>query len=517
MAEHEKLFLGIELGSTRIKSVLINEKYEIKASGAFDWENRFEDGYFTYRLEDVHTGLRESFAALADDYKEKNGTGFTIDAIGISAMMHGYLVFDGDMRLLTPFRTWRNSKAKQASDELTELFSHRIPQRWSIANLYQSMINGEEHVKHISYLTTLAGYIHMRMTGRNEVGLCEASGMFPVSGEGYDKKRAALFNEAARKLGYDTDILAILPEPRPAGSAGAYLTEEGAAMIDGTGILRPGIPVCPPEGDAGTGMTATNSVRPGTGSVSAGTSVFAQLVTDRPLSRVYRGIDVLKTPDGADVALIHSTNGCSDIDKWVSLFDEFAKLCGVKLGKTELYSLLYNNTKNADADCGKIAAYNCISAEPSTDVPSGHPLVFREFDGKLDLANFFKANLCAVFAPLIPGMRMLREGEGIRPGKIYAHGGLFKIPEIAQQILADAFEAPVSVLSSAGESGAYGMALLSAFMISGNGKKLSEWLDTEVFAGSDEKTLLPTPQGVGSYRAYMERYEKGLPALRALS
>ena len=514
----DTLYLGIELGSTRIKSVLLDGDFNVIANGGFDWENRFENGYFTYPLDLVLTGLRQSYRALSDDYFAKTGKRIEkVDALGVSAMMHGYLVFDEDMQLLTPFRTWRNAKSKQASDRLTELFGVHIPQRWSVSNLYQCMLDNEKHVGRIASLTTLSGYIHRLLTGKNEVGLCEASGMFPVKDGDYDGEAVEKFDEIARSMGYKWDIRSILPAVRPAGHKGAYLTEEGARLLDPDGYLKPGIPVCPPEGDAGTGMTATNSVRPGSGNVSAGTSVFAQLVLDKPLSRVYRQCDTLKTPDGCEVALIHSNNGCSEIDAWVKTFGEFANLLGVSPGKTELYSLLYNNTKNAAPDCGGVTSYNCISSEPINDIAAGYPLVYRPFDGRLDLANLIRSQICAIFAPLITGMRVLSDNEGVKPGRLFAHGGLFKIRGIAQQILADAFDAPVSVLSSAGEGGAYGMALLAAYMADNNGGSLPEWLDNVVFASAGAETLYPDEKGVEGYKKYMENYEKGLFALRALN
>ena len=513
----ENLFLGIELGSTRIKSVLLDGNYNVIASGGYNWENRFENGYFTYPLSQVKEGLQSSCAALSRDYFNKTGEKLKkVDAIGVSAMMHGYLVFDKNLELLTPFRTWRNAKSKQASDELTRRFDFHVPQRWSVSNLYQSMLDGEEHVKDVAYLTTLSGYIHMLLTGRNEVGMCEASGMFPVTDGEYDKKDVAIFDEIARSMGYKWDIRSILPAPRPAGHKGAYLTEEGARFLDPSGELCAGIPVCVPEGDAGTGMVATNSVKSGTGNLSAGTSVFALLVTDKPLSRVYREVDVLKTPDGSDAALIHSTNGCTEIDFWVGMFDEFARKCGKQLDKTELYGLLYNNTKNAAPDCGGVTSYNCISPEPITGVERGFPLVYRPFDSELNLANFFKSQICAIFAPIVSGVRMLSEKEGIKPDLISAHGGLFKIPGVAQQILADALDTPVSVTETAAEGGAYGMALLAAYMVEGGENTLPAWLDKAVFSSVKTKTLIPEKNGVEGYKRYMKNYEKGLEAVKAI-
>ena len=437
--------------------------------------------------------------------------------MGVSAMMHGYLVFDKDFRLLTPFRTWRNAKAKEASEYLTQLFGFPVPQRWSAANHYQSMLQHEEHVGKVAHLTTLSGYIHHLLTGRDEVGMCEASGMFPLSGGTYDPVMAEKFDSAAAQLGYRSDIVSILPAVRPAGAEGAYLTKEGAAFLDPTGQLLPGIPVCPPEGDAGTGMVATDSVRPGTGNVSAGTSVFAQIVLEKPLSRVYAGTDMLKTPDGCDAALIHSNNGCSELDAWVGAFGEFARLCGAELTKTELYSLIYNNSKNAKPDCGGVTAYNCQSVEPAKGITAGYPLVYRRFDSKLSLADFFRAELYAVFAPLKAGIGRLSENEGVSPKLLYAHGGLFKIPGIAQQILADAFRIPVTVMTSAGEGGAWGMALLAAYMDGKGGASLAQWLDGEVFSRAGSTTLRPDPDGADGFDAFMKNYTKGLAAIKALA
>lgn len=373
------LYLGIELGSTRIKAALIDGDFKVISGGSYAWENKFENGWWTYSLEDVITGLRESFSALKKDYALKTGSVLKrVSAIGVSAMMHGYLVFDSQGRLLTPFRTWRNARTQRAPDELTELFGVRVPQRWSVSNLYQCILDGEEHVSRIARLTTLAGWVHSLLTGRNEVGVCEASGMFPVTGSDYDSRALELFCGVAAKYGFNKDLRSVLPQVRPAGAEGACLTKEGALLLDPEGDLAPGIPVCPPEGDAGTGMTATNSVRPGTGSISAGTSVFALIVNGKPLSRVYREAEVLKTPDGSEVALLHSNNGCSEIDRWIDIFGEFAALCGNKIEKPGLYDLLYKHTVNAAPDCGGAAAFNCASAEPVLGIETGYPMIIQK-------------------------------------------------------------------------------------------------------------------------------------------
>ena len=517
MNGNEKLFLGIELGSTRIKAQLTDAEHNVISSGGYDWENSYEDGYWTYPLEAAREGLQACYAGLRKDYESKTGKKLTsVTAMGVSAMMHGYLVFDREMRQPTPFRTWRNARAKEASDTLTELFGFHVPQRWSAANYFQSMLEKQPHVPGVAYLTTLSGYIHFLLTGRNEVGLCEASGMFPVSGGEYDPVMASKFNEAAAKLGYEQDIVSILPKIRPAGAKGAYLTAEGARFLDPTGTLLPGIPVCPPEGDAGTGMAATASVRPGTGSVSAGTSVFALLTLQKPLDRVFREIDSVKTPDGADTALIHSCNGCTELDNWVGVFGEFARMLGENPGKTELYSMLYNNAKNADPDCGGVTAYNFIAAEPIAGVRAGIPALYRPFDGRLSLANLFRAELCAAVAGLRIGMKILSDGGVAAPSRLNAHGGLFKIPGVAQQILADAVRVPVTVLSSAGEGGAWGMSLLAAYMTEGAGQMLADWLDRDVFSRARSSTLYPDPKGAEGFDAFMKNYENGLRLLRQI-
>ncbi|MBQ9544549.1 MAG: ATPase [Clostridia bacterium] len=515
--ENGGLFLGIELGSTRIKAVLIDSKFAPVASGSYGWENKFEDGWWTYSLDEALVGLRESFRALSDDHFSRTGKRLeNVCAIGVSAMMHGYLALDENMKPLAPFRTWRNARTQKASDELTELFGVRVPQRWSVSNLYQCMLNGDEHVKRLDSITTLSGYVHRLLTGRNEVGLNEASGMFPVRDGDYDENAVKIFDSIANRMGYSRNVRSVFPKVRPAGYRGAVLTEEGARLLDPDGDLRPGIPLCPPEGDAGTGMVATNCVRPGTCSLSAGTSVFALLINDRPLSGIYREADVMKTPDGKDVALVHSNNGCTEIDNWVGLFYEFASLCGADISKSDLYSLLYSKAASAPPDCGRITAFNCVAYEPIEKIEAGFPLVYRNFDSALTLAGFFRAQISAIFAPLKAGLKTLEANEGVRPRRVFAHGGLFKVPGIAQQILADALDAPVSVMNCAGEGGAYGMALLAAYMIRSENKPLADWLDGAVFPGAEVSTLYPDPEGVRGFRKFIENHNKGLKALRAL-
>ncbi len=510
-------FLGIELGSTRIKAVLTDDDYVPIASGAADWENRFENGFWTYSLDDIHGGLKKCFSSLAADVKEKYGVYLTsVKAMGISAMMHGYMAFDENGKLLTPFRTWRCTSTGQASSELTELLKFNIPQRWSISHLYQAILNREEHIPHIAYISTLAGYIHYLLTGKRIVGVGEASGIFPVSGKDYDAEMLSKTEDLFRKHGFERSLKEILPAVADAGEKGSFLTESGAKFLDGSGRFKAGIPVCPPEGDAGTGMTATNSVRPGTGNVSAGTSIFAMPVLERPLSGVYPEIDVVTTPDGAPVAMVHCNNCCSEIDVWVKMFGEFAELSGYPIEKTKLYELLYTNAMKGDPDCGGITAYNFLSGEPVAGVDEGRPMYFRTPDSGPDLANFFRAQLYSTVSALKTGMDILFEKEKISLKNITAHGGLFKVKNAAQQVLADALGTEVSVMETAGEGGAWGIALLAAYMTDGEGSSLADWLDSSVFADSKKITLAPDENGSKGFAEFMTRYKAGLNAEKSL-
>ncbi len=392
--EQGKTFLGIELGSTRIKATLTDDTFTPAASGSYEWENRLENGFWTYSLDDIHSGIRGCYADLKKDVSEKYGVTLqTIGAAGVSAMMHGYMAFGADGRLLVPFRTWRNTTTETAAAELTELFGFNIPQRWSVAHLYQAILNKEPHIGDIVHITTLAGYIHSLLTGRRVLGIGDASGMFPISGGNYNSEMIAKFNEAAAAHGFGKDIGAILPEVLKAGENAGSLTEDGAKFLDPAGDLKAGIPVCPPEGDAGTGMAATNAVLPRTGNISAGTSIFSMLVLEKDLAGVYPEIDIVTTPDGAPVAMVHCNNCCSELDAWVKLFAQFAKLAGSDITKPAIYDLLYNNSLNGDKDCGGVIAYNYLSGEPVTGVASGRPMYFREPDGNMDLANFFRAQI----------------------------------------------------------------------------------------------------------------------------
>ena len=513
--ESGRTYLGIELGSTRIKAVLLDDTYNTIATGGCSWENRYENGYWTYDMEDVTNSLQGCYAALAADVQCRYGVPLTtVGAMGISGMMHGYLVFDKDGELLTPFRTWRNATTGEASEKLTGLFGFNIPQRWSIAHLYQAILNGEEHVSRIKRLTTLATHIHYLLTGRHETGLGEASGMFPVLNGDYHPDMLAKFDALTEN--YPWNVYEILPTVRTAGYKGAVLTAEGAKFLDPTGTLQPGVPMCPPEGDAGTGMVATNSVLPGTGNLSAGTSVFSMAVLDKPLNGVYPEIDVCTTPDGATVAMVHSNNGCSELDEWVQMFMEFAALAGHPMDISDCYSLLYNHAMTGEADCAGVTAYNFLAAEPVAGVEKGFPLYFRTPESKLNLANMIRSQLYASLAPIRLGMDLLAEKEGIHAAHIMAHGGLFKVRGVTQQILANALECPVSTAATAGEGGAWGMALLAAYMGCGTDKSLGAWLDNEIFASAEILRMEPDPVGVEGYTAYMTQYKAGLPAYDGL-
>ena len=513
----EKTYLGIELGSTRIKACLVDETFSPIATGGYEWENRFENGYWTYDLAEVHTGLRACFADLSENVLRQYGEKLTtVGAIGISGMMHGYLPFDAEGNLLTPFRTWRNTTTPAAAEKLSELFDFNIPQRWSIAHLYQAILNGEDHISKVAHITTLAGYVHYLLTGRRELGIGEASGMFPVKGLDYHGEMLEKFDALTASHGVSWKVKELLPTVRLAGESGATLTEAGARLLDPTGILQSGIPMCPPEGDADTGMVATNSVKPGTGNLSAGTSTFAILALHELPKNRYAEIDVAATPAGAPVAMVHCTNGCSELDLWVKIFGEFAALTGKPMDRGEVYELLYRHSESGDYDCGGVTAYNYLSGEHVTEVAKGHPLYFRTTESRMNLANFIRSQLYATMATLKLGMNILPENEGAVIERLYAHGGLFKVKGVAQQILANAVNAPVSVMETAGEGGAWGMALLAAYMIEGKEQSLDAWLDEKVFSTMQSVTLDPEAEGVCGFEAYLKQYRAGLCAERAL-
>ncbi len=503
-----KTSLGIEFGSTRIKAVLLDEKYTPIASGSFTWENSLVDGVWTYELSDAEKGLQTCFAELKKDFEQKFSQKLTtVGVIGISGMMHGYLPFDKDFKQLARFRTWRNTMTGEAAEKLSELFGFNIPQRWSIAHLYQTILNGETHVKDIKYLTTLAGYFHMRLTGNHVMGVGEASGMFPIDSEKID------YNEEMLEKFYKLTgirLTDILPKVMAAGENAGSLTKEGALLLDPTGEFESGIPMCPPEGDAGTGMVATNSVRVKTGNVSAGTSDFAMVVVDKPLG-VHREIDMVTTPDGAPVAMVHCNNCTGDIDAWVKLFAEFASAAGIEINKGKLYDLLYFKALEGDKDCGGLMNFNYLSGEGITDLDSGRPMFMRMQNSKMTLANFTRTLLLSTLATLKLGLDILTDEEHVEIDKLYGHGGFFKTPEVGQRLLSAAVGAPVSVMETAGEGGPYGMALLASYRLNGNGKTLPDFLDNNVFADAKSVTLSADKDDCEGFDRFLAAYKKALP------
>lgn len=505
----KKTVIGIELGSTRIKAVLVDNDHIPVASGDFEWENQFVNGIWTYSMDMVHKGLQTCFARLRDDVREKYGIDLTTaGALGVSAMMHGYLPFDKDGKQLSEFRTWRNTITGEAAEELTSLLDFNIPQRWSISHLYQAILNKEEHVKDIAFLTTLAGYIHWQLTGRKAMGVGEASGMFPIDSEKIDYNEEMLQKFKALT---GIDLRDILPEVLTAGENGGYLTENGAKFIDPTGMLKPGIPVAPCEGDAGTGMAATNSIRERTGNVSAGTSDFAMIVTDKPLG-IHREIDMVTTPDGAPVAMVHCNNCTSDINAWVNLFSEFADLIGAPQSKGDLFTKLFNIAAVGDPDCGGLMSFNYISGEGVTELNEGRPVFARIPDSNFTLANFMRTHLLSALATLKIGLDILTQIEKVEINKLYGHGGYFKTQGVGQRILSAATGAPVSVMETAGEGGPYGMALLSAYMIcKDEGESLADYLDNKVFASAKVSTVEASEEEIAWFNVFLARYIKALP------
>jgi len=516
--ESGKCFLGIEFGSTRIKAVLIDDEHKPVAEGAHEWENRFENGVWTYSLEDIHTGLKRCYADLKKNVREKYGIGLKrFASMGFSGMMHGYMVFDKNGELMVPFRTWRNTITGEAADILTRELDFNIPQRWSIAHLYQAVLNGEAHVGKIDFLSTLAVYIHYLMTGKRVAGTGEASGMFPIdpaTGD-YDKKMIDTFDRLVADKGYPWKLKDILPAVLKAGEAAGTLTEKGARFLDESGELEAGIPLCPPEGDAGTGMTATNSVAVRTGNVSAGTSIFAMVVLEKTLSKVYPIIDIVTTPDGSPVGMVHCNNCTSDINAWVNLLAEAIEANGGTVDKGRLYVTLFNKALEGDPDCGGLVSYNYLSGESVTGLDAGRPMFVRKPDAKFNLANFMRTHIYSAFATLKTGCDVMIKDEGVRVDTLYGHGGIFKTKGVAQGILAAALNSPVSVMETAGEGGAWGMALLAAYMINKEeGESLEAYLSSRVFAGMKGETVKPDAKLVKGFDDFEELYLKGLAAER---
>lgn len=509
--------LGIELGSTRIKAVLIGPDHAPIATGAYDWENRLENGVWTYHLDDVWTGIQAAFRELREEVQSRYGVPLTtLGAMGVSAMMHGYLPFDKNGAQLCEFRTWRNTITEAEAQELTQLFQFNIPQRWSIAHLYRAIRQGEPHVKDIAFLTTLEGYVHWKLTGKKVLGVGEAAGMFPLDETGrFHPRMLAQFDEILQQRNIPWRLEDILPEILVAGDPAGELTPEGAKLLDPTGALQAGIPLCPPEGDAGTGMTATNSVSARTGNVSAGTSIFAMVVLEHPLSQVHPEIDMVATPAGLPAAMVHCNTCTSDLDAWVKLFAELLNSAGTQLPKSQLYDLLYHKALEGAADCGGVVSYNCYSGEPVIHLEEGRPLLMRLPDSQLTLGNFMRAQLYAAMATLRLGMEILY-GEHVALEKLYGHGGLFKTKGVGQRLMAGALGVPVAVMETAGEGGPWGMALLAMYRKNRRpGDTLERYLQEQVFAQAKGEELPPDPADAAGFAAYLKRYQAGLAVERA--
>lgn len=512
-------FLGVELGSTRIKAVLIGEDFAPLASGSFDWENRLENGIWTYRLDDVWKGLQTSFHNVSAEVESRYGVPLTRPgAIGISAMMHGYLAFDKNGGLLVPFRTWRNTTTEQAAKILREQFHFNIPQRWSIAHLYQAILNREAHVKDISFLTTLAGYVHWKLTGEKVLGIGDASGMFPVDSKTktYHVRMLEEFDALVREGGQTLTLKEMLPGVLTAGEKAGVLSAEGARLLDPAGKLEAGIPFCPPEGDAGTGMVATNSVAERTGNVSAGTSIFAMVVLEKELSGVYPEIDLVTTPSGKPAAMVHCNNCTSDLDAWLRLFQETLQTFGAEVTKPALYDALYRKALEGEANGGGLLSYNYYGGEPITGLEQGRPLFVRTPDSRLSLGNFMRTILYAALAALKTGIDILTEKEQIRLDRLLGHGGLFKTKGVGQRLLASALDVPVAVMESAGEGGAWGIALLAAYgSLKGEHETLENFLRNRVFARTSGESINPDAKNRQGFADFMKRYRAGLAIERA--
>ena len=511
--------LGIEFGSTRIKAVLIGENDAPIASGAHDWENELADGIWTYSLDAVWAGLQDSYTRMAEDVQAKYGVRVQkLAAIGFSAMMHGYMAFDKENQLLVPFRTWRNTMTEQASEDLTEVFHYHIPQRWSIAHLYQAILNGEEHVKDVTFFTTLAGYIHWQLTGQKVLGVGEASGMFPIDidTKKFDTRMIDQFDELNASKNFPWKLGEILPTVLVAGDDAGALTEAGAKLLDVTGELESGIPLCPPEGDAGTGMAATNSVAVRTGNVSAGTSVFAMIVLEKNLTKVYPELDLVTTPTGNLVAMVHCNNCTSDLNAWVGLFKDFAESFGMEVDMNKLFATLYNKALEGDVDGGGLLAYNYFSGEHITGFEEGRPLFVRTPEARFNLANFMRVHLFTALGALKIGLDILLKEEGVTVDQITGHGGLFKTKDVGQKVLAAAMDAPVSVMETAGEGGAWGIALLASYMVHKSAdESLDDYLAVKVFGGETGIKMDPDPNDVEGFNEFIKRYKGGFGIERA--
>ena len=513
--EAGKAILGIELGSTRIKAVLIDQENKPIAQGSHTWENQLVDGLWTYSIEAIWSGLQDCYADLRTNVKNAYGIEIeTLAAIGVSAMMHGYMPFNKKEEILVPFRTWRNTNTGRAAAALSELFVYNIPLRWSISHLYQAILDNESHVNEIDFLTTLAGYVHWQITGEKVLGIGDASGMLPIdpTTHNYSAEMVAKFNKLIAPKEYNWKLEDILPKVLSAGENAGVLTPEGSKKLDASGHLKAGIPVCPPEGDAGTGMVATNAVKQRTGNVSAGTSSFSMIVLEKDLSKPYEMIDMVTTPDGSLVAMVHCNNCTSDLNAWVNLFKEYQELLGIPVNMDEIYSKLYNIALTGDTDCGGLLSYNYISGEPVTGFADGRPLFVRSANDKFNLANFMRTHLYASVGVLKIGNDILFNEEKIKVDRITGHGGLFRTKGVGQRILAAAINSPISVMETAGEGGAWGIALLGSYLVNNEKKQsLADFLDESVFVGDAGIEVSPTPEDVAGFNAYIENYKAGLP------
>lgn len=509
-----KTALGIELGSTRIKGVLVDFKGNVLAVGIYDWENSLVDNIWTYSMDEIHAGIRGCYSSLRMAVEEKYGVTIQkIGSIGVSAMMHGYMALNGEGEQIAPFQTWRNTNTQKAADELTELFQFNIPLRWTVAHLYQRILDGEAHVKNLNYVSTLSGYIHWLLTGEKVIGVGDAAGMFPIDSKthDYDADMMKKFNKSLEKYGFAWKTEDIFPKVLVAGENAGYLTEEGADFLDETGNLEAGIPLCPPEGDAGTGMVATNAVAPRTGNVSAGTSTFAMIVLEEQLKGLYREIDMVTTPTGFPCAMSHANNGTSDLNAWVGLFGEFAKLMGMQTNDGELFSKLYTNSLLGDADCGGLLAYGYYSGENITMINEGRLAFLRTPDSKFNLANFMRVHLFTSLGAVKLGLDILMEKENVKVDRIMGHGGFFKTKGVGQRYLAAVVNAPVTVMDTASEGGAWGIAVLAAYLADKKeGESLEMYLENRIFAELTGETIAPYPEDVEGFRVFMERYTAGL-------
>lgn len=511
-----KAVIGIELGSTRIKAVLIGSKHEPLAYGVHDWENQLVDGVWSYSDDAIRSGLQDCFADLMKNVREKYNVELTsAAAIGISAMMHGYLPFDSNDKLLVPFRTWRNTMTEEAAERLTNAFNMNIPQRWSIAHLYQAILSKEPHIGNISFITTLAGYVHFLLTGKKVIGTGDASGMFPIDPKtcGYDRKMADSFDLLVRNSELKKSILELLPEIVSADKCAGTLTEKGALLLDPTGTFRSGVPLCPPEGDAQTGMTATNSISPRTGNVSAGTSIFSMTVLEDSLSSVHKEIDIVTTPEGTPVAMVHCNNCTTDLDRWVRMFGGLLGSFGNDLPKGQLYDKLYELAAKGEPDCGGIVTYNCFSGEPVIGLQKGTPMMIRTLDSDFTIENLMRSLVYSCMAALKSGMDILTKEENVKLEQIYAHGGLFKTPDPSRKFLAAALGVDVTLMEAAGEGGAWGIALLAAYMAEENdGESLRQFLSERVFADMQGSRVSPSQEDIDGMNKYMKLFRDGLDA-----